>query len=153
MTQAADERDLRAGALQAEWSAARRRGRQLERGGRAVAFALVVFFAALFLFPMYWMISTSLKPPGEIYASPPVWVPTQATLNGYINALGKSDMAAAAENSVVVATLFAVCNRDFVVVWTSGKINQPEFTQNEFKNAPALVAQLQARADPLSRPL
>jgi ABC-type glycerol-3-phosphate transport system permease component len=83
---------------------------QLNRGStplvRAAAlYAVAVVFILLCVGPALWMISTSLKPPGEIYASPPVWVPTEATLNGYINALGKSDMAAAAVNSVVVATL------------------------------------------------
>jgi ABC-type glycerol-3-phosphate transport system permease component len=51
------------------------------------------------------MISTSLKPADEIFASPPLWLPAQPTLSGYINALGKSDMAAAAINSLVIATL------------------------------------------------
>ena len=55
--------------------------------------------------PALWMISTSLKPPQEIFASPPLWVPAQPTLSGYVSALGKSDMAAAAINSVVIATL------------------------------------------------
>jgi ABC-type glycerol-3-phosphate transport system permease component len=55
--------------------------------------------------PALWMISTSLKPADEIFASPPLWLPAQPTLSGYINALGKSDMAAAAINSLVIATL------------------------------------------------
>src|SRR5437762_3245713 len=87
MTQAADERDLRAGAPQAEWAAARRRGLQLDRGGRAMAFALAVFFAALFLFPMYWMIATSLKTLGDVFQVPPVWWPTTLMWQNYPTAL------------------------------------------------------------------
>lgn len=85
---------------------------RLELGGRgappwraAALYALAIVFILLCVGPALWMIFTSLKPPGEIYASPPVLIPTQPTLSGYVNALGKSDMAAAAVNSVVVATL------------------------------------------------
>jgi ABC-type glycerol-3-phosphate transport system permease component len=55
--------------------------------------------------PALWMISTSFKPADEIYASPPLWIPARPSLSGYIDALAKSDMAAAAVNSVVVGTL------------------------------------------------
>jgi ABC-type glycerol-3-phosphate transport system permease component len=82
----------------------------LRRGGPLPIRAAVLYVASAILIvlcvgPALWMISTSFKPPDEIFASPPLWVPAQPTLSGYINALGKSDMAAAAINSVVVATL------------------------------------------------
>ena len=82
----------------------------LRRGRPLPIRATVLYVASAILIvlcvgPALWMISTSFKPPDEIFASPPLWVPAQPTLSGYINALGKSDMAAAAINSVVVATL------------------------------------------------
>ena len=55
--------------------------------------------------PVVWMLSTSFKPANEIFASPPLLLPAQPTLDGYLAALNKSDMAAAAVNSVVIATL------------------------------------------------
>ena len=81
-----------------------RRGRPLPIRA-AVLYVASAILIVLCVGPALWMISTSFKPPDEIFASPPLWVPAQPTLSGYINALGKSDMAAAAINSVVVATL------------------------------------------------
>jgi ABC-type glycerol-3-phosphate transport system permease component len=57
------------------------------------------------LIPFIWMLATSLKPQDEIYASPPGWLPNAPTLAGYANALLKPDVAAAAFNSLVIATL------------------------------------------------
>ena len=71
----------------------------------AALYAAAAVLMVLCVAPAVWMISTSFKPPDEIFASPPLWVPAQPTLSGYIDALGKSDMAAAAVNSVAVATL------------------------------------------------
>jgi ABC-type glycerol-3-phosphate transport system permease component len=71
----------------------------------AALYAAAVVLIVLCVAPAVWMISTSFKPADEIFASPPLWVPAQPTLGGYIDALGKSDMVAAAVNSVVVATL------------------------------------------------
>ena len=81
-----------------------RRGRPLPIRA-AVLYVASAILIVLCVGPALWMISTSFKPPDEIFASPPLWVPAQPTLSGYINALAKSDMAAAAINSVVVATL------------------------------------------------
>ena len=81
-----------------------RRGRPLPIRA-AVLYVASAILIVLCVGPALWMISTSFKPPDEIFASPPLWVPAQPTLSGYISALGKSDMAAAAINSVVVATL------------------------------------------------
>ena len=71
----------------------------------AALYAAAVVLIVLCVAPAVWMISTSFKPADEIFASPPLWVPAQPTLSGYLSALGKSDMAAAAVNSAVVATL------------------------------------------------
>lgn len=40
-----------------------------------------------FLFPVYWMLATSVKPPSQWQANPPVFVPTQLYLRNYTDAL------------------------------------------------------------------
>ena len=38
-------------------------------------------------FPLFWMLSTSFKPPGEWVANPPVWISSQPTLSNYESVL------------------------------------------------------------------
>ena len=53
----------------------RRRGALLYAG----ALLLIVIGA----FPLFWMVSTSLKPSGEIFASPPRMIPARPTLDNF----------------------------------------------------------------------
>jgi multiple sugar transport system permease protein len=45
----------------------------------AVAIAIVV----VLLFPIAWMLSTAIKPHGEVFAYPPVWIPTHITFEAF----------------------------------------------------------------------
>lgn len=42
---------------------------------------------AFFLFPIYWMVLTSVKPPGEWLTSPPIFFPSRLYLANYTDAL------------------------------------------------------------------
>jgi len=61
-------------------------------------------FVVASVFPFLWMLSTSFKPSTEIYASAR-WIPLSPTLAGYLRAVTTPDVAAAAINSLVVATI------------------------------------------------
>jgi multiple sugar transport system permease protein len=43
---------------------------------------------AIYLMPLFWMVSTSLKPPSEIFKTPPVLIPSQPQIDSYRSALG-----------------------------------------------------------------
>lgn len=55
------------------------------------------------LFPLYWMVTTSLKPGNLPFAYPPVWA-FQPTLEHYAQAIARGGMLRAFPNSVVVAS-------------------------------------------------
>ncbi len=61
--------------------------RLLAIGGRALVLVTLIVFAAAFLFPLLWMISTSLKSMGEVFAVPPVWIPETLHFENYPLAL------------------------------------------------------------------
>src|SRR5262245_27180784 len=49
---------------------------------------LVLGLALIFaVFPVFWILSTSVKPPREWVVSPPVWVTENATLDNYLSVL------------------------------------------------------------------
>ena len=41
--------------------------------------AVALVFAAIYLFPLYWMYVTAVKSPSEIFASPPTFWPKPST--------------------------------------------------------------------------
>lgn len=52
----------------------------------AMAFALLVVGAAMMLMPFYYMISTSLKGPEDIYVNKLVWIPSRLVWKNYVTA-------------------------------------------------------------------
>lgn len=73
-------------------------GEQRARGGRlarrlrqAPRLALLVILALIFLAPVYWAVSTSLKPESATVAMPPQWIPAHPTLENYRAILNMPD--------------------------------------------------------------
>lgn len=69
------------------------------------ATALVLF--AGFVFPVYWMFSTALKPDSDIVSETPVWFPSSPTLEHFATAVRAEHFWSLVRNSVTV-TLVAV---------------------------------------------
>src|SRR5690606_27793243 len=55
-------------------------GEMLSGLAQAAAFLLI---AATMLFPLFWMLASSVKTPQELQASPPVWLPAEPNLAAY----------------------------------------------------------------------
>ena len=81
-------------------STARRRALRL--AGRAVVYALMTILALLFMLPIFWMASTSLKLPQEIFAWPPEWIPSSPQWGNYAEAFGKYPLARYMLNSAIL---------------------------------------------------
>ncbi|GAA1135592.1 MULTISPECIES: carbohydrate ABC transporter permease [Streptomyces violaceusniger group] len=69
------------------------------------ATAVVLFIG--FVFPVYWMFSTALKPTSDIISEDPVWFPTGATLEHFQKAMDAENFWTLVGNSLTV-TLSAV---------------------------------------------
>jgi ABC-type glycerol-3-phosphate transport system permease component len=59
----------------------------LEGVGKVSAFGLVLIFATAFVFPIYWMLLTSLKSLPEVFHSPTIWWPAELKWANYPDAL------------------------------------------------------------------
>lgn len=67
--------------------------------------------AALWLFPLYWAVITSLKRENDVLANPPSWLPIPLTFDAYTGALRQSGLLRWYWNSVftsVMITFFVV---------------------------------------------
>lgn len=88
-----------------------RRGQQ--RIVHVLSLVAIVIFAAVLLLPFFWLISTSLKQPDEVYQFPPVWLPPSPQWNNYVDALRLVPLYRYAINTftivgcVLVGTIFS----------------------------------------------
>ncbi|GAA3643321.1 carbohydrate ABC transporter permease [Nonomuraea antimicrobica] len=68
-----------------------------------------ILLAALYIVPVYWMVATSLKLPGDIFASPPDLVPSPVTFGAYADSvLNNSAVLRGLGNSTVVGAATTV---------------------------------------------
>jgi multiple sugar transport system permease protein len=75
--------------------------------GRVMSYAALGIAVLLVLFPLYWMIITSLKLPREIYRVPSLW-PQTFTLQNYEKLLSDGDFLLAIRNSFIVASTVTI---------------------------------------------
>ena len=65
-------------------------------------YTLVIAMLIFFLFPIYWMISTSFKPAGDILTNPPKWI-FNPTLDNYIYAFKEANFAKYIQNTLMIS--------------------------------------------------
>jgi len=71
---------------------------------------LLVICACIFIFPLFWMLSTSLKTIKQVSAYPPVFWPKPPMWKNYIDTLNFIPFAQFFKNTVVIATVFVIGN-------------------------------------------
>lgn len=86
-----------------------------ERAGRGRArpspwrkllfYGLLLVLSIPFVFPTWWMVTSSLKPINEIFAFPPELWPSNPTLDGYVEAFTVQPFARQYFNSMYIAVL------------------------------------------------
>jgi len=80
--------------------------------GRTLSYLALTIAVILILFPLYWMVITSLKLPREIYRTPSLW-PQVFTLDNYYNLLFEKDFLRPILNSFIVSVSVTVVSVTF----------------------------------------
>jgi len=76
----------------------------VRRSARRIPALVALVLAALFAgFPLFWLVSSSLKQPEEIGRLPPVWLPAQPTLDAFAEAFRLLPLGNAFLNSFLIA--------------------------------------------------
>lgn len=75
---------------------------------KLIFFGTMAVMALFLFFPIFWMISTSLKSEGEIFVRIPTLLPQDWTLKNYFNALTRDDIGVYLKNSLITAGSGAV---------------------------------------------
>lgn len=88
---------------------------------------IALFLLAIFmLLPFIWTLSTSLKPPGEVFHSPPIIISQNMTLDGYRNVMARgADQAFM--NTIILASIATAASLFFCTLGGYGfaKFNFP----------------------------
>jgi ABC-type glycerol-3-phosphate transport system permease component len=53
---------------------------------KAIAYLLLLAFSVPFIVPIFWVLSTSLKTPEQVYVSPPQWIPDPVRWQNFVEA-------------------------------------------------------------------
>ena len=69
---------------------------------KIVTYFILICAVLITVLPLGWVISTSIKPSGEIFAKPPRWIPVDPTIASYIHVLTESSIPRAFSNSLLV---------------------------------------------------
>ncbi|HKT79787.1 MAG TPA: carbohydrate ABC transporter permease [Vicinamibacterales bacterium] len=98
-------------------------GRLAARWGRRFDRPLTIglpvgFFLIFTLFPIYWLVNSSLKTSAELFTFPPRYWPATATFANYVNAMFETRLGMLYLNSLVVAT--ATCLALFGLIVFAG---------------------------------
>jgi multiple sugar transport system permease protein len=75
------------------------------RPARLAIYLPVAFFLLFTLFPIYWLVNSSLKPEAELFSFPPGYWPAEATLENYWQALTETRLGLLYLNSMITAGL------------------------------------------------
>ncbi len=68
-----------------------------------LTYALLCLVAAIFLLPLFWMLSSSLKPEWQVLANPPVWIPNPPRWQNYREALTYLPFGRYAINTLIIS--------------------------------------------------
>ena len=87
------------------------RARGVPSPRRLAAILLLLVGGFVFVFPLYWLVATSLKSKAELYAASPPLFPDPPTLQPYVSVLVERNLSGLLLNSVIVglsATILAL---------------------------------------------
>lgn len=82
------------------------------RGSRSrtstVSYLILIVGCAIVLFPVFWMLTTALRPSTQLFQSPPNWLPSSIDFSGFVNAWSGTDLPRYLFNSMLVVTVSTV---------------------------------------------
>lgn len=77
------------------------------RWNRGLRYGVLFAASAIFIFPLYWMVTGSFKSQIEIWAVPPIWFPTEFRLDNYAHLFGTRPILLWLFNSVFTSAAAA----------------------------------------------
>lgn len=77
---------------------------------RSLLYASMILLSVVFLVPLVWLVSTSLKPLGQVFEYPPVWIPDPVQWSNFREAVDRAPLFQWLRNTGTVAVFAVVGN-------------------------------------------
>jgi N,N'-diacetylchitobiose transport system permease protein len=78
------------------------------RKPRWIVTTIAIVFSLVWVFPVYWMLNTALKPTAEVMTSTPLFFPLHPTLSNFVAAVSETDFLLNLRNSIIVVGITLV---------------------------------------------
>jgi len=75
---------------------------------KALTYAVLLVLVLGVLLPFYWMVTTSLKPPGEVNVAPPKWIPSAFHWQNYVKAWNAAPFNRYFANSIFISVMTTI---------------------------------------------
>lgn len=72
---------------------------------RGLYYFVLIALSVIFLIPLVWLVSSSLKVPGQVFAYPPVWIPHPVQWANYPTALHRAPLLRWLANTAIITIL------------------------------------------------
>lgn len=82
----------------------------VQRTQRVVLYLVMIVLSVVFLVPLAWLISTSVKPLGQVFEYPPVWIPDPVQWSNFREAVNRAPLYQWLTNTATVAAFAVVGN-------------------------------------------
>ncbi len=82
----------------------------VSRGQRILLYVVMSLLSLVFLIPLIWLITTSLKAQGEVFAYPPVWIPETIQWSNFSEAVDRAPLWTWLKNTTTVTALAVIGN-------------------------------------------
>lgn len=69
---------------------------------------IIIYLLLIILFPFYWLVSNSIKKEQEYLAQPPILVPSEATIENFVDIFTKRQVGRAFINSLLIASFTTI---------------------------------------------
>ncbi|WP_068614891.1 carbohydrate ABC transporter permease [Paenibacillus tuaregi] len=75
---------------------------------KVVVYALLIFFSLLFIAPLFWAVTTSLKSPTELYLFPPKWIPSEWKFSNFAESWNIQPFNTFLKNTLIITVMATI---------------------------------------------
>lgn len=77
---------------------------------RAIQYTVMILVSIIFMLPIYWLFTSSLKTQGQVFAIPPVWFPNPPQWGNYPEAIRRAPLLLWLRNTAIITGLAIIGN-------------------------------------------
>ncbi len=72
---------------------------------RMIQYVFMAILSVIFMIPLIWIVSSSLKTQGQVFTYPPVWIPNPVMWSNYVEALTRAPLLRWLSNTAIITGL------------------------------------------------